>query len=86
MKKINQYNPKEISHLGVTLNYEIQELGYSIKDFALLTSIPKNTIIDIINGDISINIDMAIAFEKATKIPSHFWMERQRLYNVKNHR
>ena len=83
MKKINQYNPKEISHLGETLNYKIKELGYSIKDFAVLTSVPESTIIDIINGDIAINIDMDIAFEKATKIPSHFWMERQRLYNVK---
>lgn len=86
MKKINQYNPKEISHLGITLNYKIQELGYSIKDFAILTSIPENILIDIINGDTSINIDIAIAFEKATKIPTHFWMERQRLYNVKNQR
>lgn len=84
MKKINQYNPKEISHLGETLNYKIQELGYSIKDFAVLTSIPENILIDIINGDTSINIDIAIAFEKATKIPVHFWMERQRLYNLKN--
>ena len=84
MKKINQYNPKEISHLGITLNYKIQELGYSIKDFAILTSIPENILIDIINGDTSINIDIAIAFEKATKIPTHFWMERQRLYNLKN--
>lgn len=84
MKKINQYNPKECSHLGETLNYKIQELGYSIKDFALLTSIPENILIDIINGDTSINIDIAFAFEKATKIPTHFWMERQRLYNLKN--
>lgn len=81
MATISQYTPKAVSHPGQTLGYKIQELGMSIKEFAIRASKPEKTIIAVIKGDSSITPDMAVAFENITKIPAHFWMARQRKYD-----
>lgn len=81
MATISQYTPKMVSHPGQTLGYKIQELGMSVKEFAIRASKPEKTIIAVIKGDSSITPDMAVAFENVTKIPAHFWMARQRKYD-----
>ena len=45
------------------------------------TGIPEKTIIAIIKGESSITADMAVQFESVTKIPAHFWINNQRLYD-----
>lgn len=69
------------SHPGTTLSEKLDEMGMSIKEFAVRTSKPEKTIFSVINGKSSITPDMAIAFENVTKIPAHFWLNRQRIYD-----
>lgn len=79
--KINQYNPQTVSHAGGTLAEKLSEMGMTIKEFAVRTSKPEKTIIAVIKGESSITPDMAVAFENVTRIPTHFWMRRQQLYD-----
>lgn len=52
-----------------------------IKEFAVRTSKPEKTIFAVINGKSSVTSDMAVAFESVTKIPAHFWLNKQRAYD-----
>src|SRR5574344_2135139 len=78
---INQYHPQTVSHPGETLAEKLEEMGMSIKEFAIRTSKPEKTIIAIIKGDSSITSDMSVAFENVTKIPAKFWIKLQSLYD-----
>lgn len=81
MATINQYLPQSYAHPGETLEEKLQEMGMGLKELAVRTGKPEKTIIAVINGDSAITSDMAIQFESVTKIPAHFWMNVQRLYD-----
>lgn len=81
MATINQYFPQVVFHPGDTLEEKLQEMGMGPKEFAIRTGKPEKTIIAVIKGDSSITADMAIQFESVTKIPAHFWMNSQRIYD-----
>lgn len=81
MATINHYQPQTVSHPGETLAEKLEEMGMSIKEFAIRTSKPEKTIIAVMKGDSSITPDMSVAFENVTKIPARFWMELQRKYD-----
>ena len=68
-------------HPGITLDEKLKEERMSIKEFAVRTSKPEKTIIAVIKGESSITTEMAIAFENVTKIPAHFWISKQQLYD-----
>ena len=70
-----------VFHPGKTLKSKLQEMGMSIKEFAVRTSKPEKTIIAVINGSSSITTEMAVAFENVTRIPAHFWINKQRMYD-----
>lgn len=77
----NQYLPQSVPHPGVILEEKLQEMGMSIKEFALRTDKPEKTIIAVINGTSAITSEMAIKFENATQIPANFWMRHQLHYD-----
>lgn len=81
METRNQYNPRTVSHPGKTLLAKIQEIGMSVREFALRSAKPEKTILAVIKGDSSITPDMAVIFENVTQIPAHFWLARQRKYD-----
>jgi HTH-type transcriptional regulator/antitoxin HigA len=81
MAKMNEYFPEEVLHPGVTLSEILEELEMSRKEFALRTSKPEKTIIAILRGSSSITPEMAVLFENTTKIPAHFWINKQSRYN-----
>ncbi len=60
---------------------KLEEMAMSVKEFAVRTSKPEKTIFAVINGSSSITSDMAVAFESVTKIPAHFWLNKQRSYD-----
>ena len=62
-----------VFHPGVTLEEKLEEMGMSIKEFAIRTSKPEKTIIAVIRGRSSITTEMAVSFENVTKIPASFW-------------
>jgi HTH-type transcriptional regulator/antitoxin HigA len=76
-----QYNPPIAFHPGETLAEKLQEMGMSIKEFAVRTNKPEKTIIAVMNGKSSLTPDMAVSFENVTKIPARMWMNLQRAYD-----
>ncbi len=81
MAIINQYFPPIVLHPGDTLEEKLQEMGMDPKEFAIRTGLSEEYIVAVINGDSPITGDVAIQFENVTKIPAHFWMNGQRLYD-----
>ncbi len=81
MAKLNEYYPDEVLHPSVTLNEKLEEMGMSRKEFALRTGKPEKTVIAVLQGISSITPKMAILFENVTKIPAHFWINKQARYN-----
>lgn len=79
--KRTPFVPREAHHPGITLGEKLEELGMSVKEFAIRTSKPEKTINAILKGSSSITSDMAVAFENVTAIPAHFWMQKQQNYN-----
>lgn len=81
MATLNEYFPQEVLHPCETLNEKLEELGMSRKEFALRTGKPEKTIIAVLKGESSITSEMAILFENITRIPAHFWINKQARYN-----
>jgi len=77
----NQYFPDVVFHPGSTLEEKLQEMGMSIKEFALRTGKPEKTIIAVLKGTSAITQEMAIKFENVTQIPANFWMRNQQRYD-----
>lgn len=77
----NQYFPQTVTHPGETLAEKLEEMGMGIKEFALRTGKPEQTVIKVINAESSITPDMAVRFEDVLKIPAHFWMRHQRSFD-----
>lgn len=70
-----------VYHPGLTLEEKLQEIGMSVKEFAIRVSKPEKTIIAVIKGKSSITPDMAVAFEMVTKIPAHMWLRQQKRFD-----
>ncbi|MBC8487642.1 MAG: ImmA/IrrE family metallo-endopeptidase [Bacteroidetes bacterium] len=81
MATLNEYYPEEVLHPCYTLNEKLEEMEMSRKEFALRTGKPEKTIIAVLKGMSSITSEMAILFENITKIPAHFWINKQARYN-----
>lgn len=77
----NQYFPQSRPHPGETLKEKLDEMGMGSKEFAHLTGTPENIIIAIIKEESPITPDIAVQFEKVTKIPATFWMNHQKGYD-----
>ncbi len=81
MANINEYFPVEVLHPCGTLVEKLTELKMSKKEFSLRVGKPEKTIIAVLQGESSITPEMAILFENVTKIPAHFWINKQSRYN-----
>ncbi|NCA85146.1 MAG: addiction module antidote protein, HigA family [Clostridia bacterium] len=81
MTTTNEYFPQTVSHPGATLEEKLQEMGMSIKEFALRSDTPEKTIIAIIKEESAITHEMAIKFENVTQISANFWMRHQQRYD-----
>lgn len=81
MTKQNQYFPQSVFHPCVTLNEKLEEMGMGPKEFAVRTGKPEKTIIAILKGESAITPDMAVQFENVLRIPAHFWLNSQRLFD-----
>ena len=77
----NQYRPDVVFHPATTLKEKLGEMGMSIKEFALRTGDPEQTIIAVLKEERSVTPEMAILFEKVTQIPAKFWINKQARYN-----
>ena len=76
----NEYHPDSVSHPGMILEEKLEELNMPVKEFAVRTGKPEQTIIKVLNGKSSITPDMAIQFEKVLGIPAKGWLRHDRAY------
>ena len=60
--KVNEYHPTIVFHPGETLEEKLEELGMGPKEFAVRTSKPEETIIQVLHGKSSITPEMAVQF------------------------
>lgn len=81
MTLANQFLPDIVFHPASTLNEKLEEMGMSIKEFALRTGKPEKTIIAVLKEESSLTPEMAILFENVTQIPAQFWINKQARYN-----
>lgn len=77
----NQFKPDYVPHPGLMLEERLEELGMSIKEFAIRTGKPEQTIIKIIGTKSAITSDMAVQFEDVLKIPASLWLKMQYSYD-----
>ncbi len=75
------YKPIKAFHPGETLDEKLQEMQMPVTEFAAQTGVPAFVIESIIAGNMSITADMALAFEKVTLIPAHYWLNAQHSYD-----
>ena len=68
-------------HPGVMLQERLEELGMSIKTFAVRCGKPESTIHAVLNKKSSVTSEMAIDFEKVLGIPAHMWLRMQVRYD-----
>ena len=76
-KPINEYHPETVSPPGETLAEKLMEMDMHVTVFARETGIHSEIIYAVIHGNHDITPEMAEAFERITKIPVLFWLERQ---------
>ncbi|MCR5454766.1 MAG: hypothetical protein K6F33_07255 [Bacteroidales bacterium] len=69
-------------HPGETLSEKMQEMQISEKDFAEISGISENKIKLINACKADVDEPIAIALEKATRIPTHFWLKLQVDFNI----
>lgn len=81
MATSKKFVPPVAFHPGKTLSAKLEEMGMGVKEFAVRTSKPEKTIFAVISGKSSVTSDMAVAFESVTKIPAHFWLNKQRAFD-----
>lgn len=81
MTKKKKFVPVYAFHPGETLREKLEEMGMSVKEFALRTTKPEKTINAVLNGSSSVTPDMSVAFEQITMIPAHVWLNLQRNYD-----
>lgn len=68
-------------HPGEILAEKLEEMGMSIKEFAVKSTKPEQTVIAVISGKSSITPDMAVGFEIVTGIKADSWLRMQRIYD-----
>ncbi len=77
----NQYFPKNISHQGIDLVEKLTELGLTPQQFALRLQKPEKNILGITDCLVAISPEMAQLFEQELQIPTHYWLNRQRIFD-----
>ncbi len=70
-----------VYHPGRMLAEKLEEMAMNVKEFAVRISKPEEAVLAIIDGVSPVTSDMAEAFESVTRIPAHFWLNKQRSYD-----
>lgn len=80
MEQQNKLTPSQAIHPAEILNEELKARGIKINDFAKMMNMPLSEIINLMNGNLDLNEDMAIKLEECLQIPYSFWLNLQNSY------
>ena len=75
-----------IEHPGAVFQEKLQELGMSVKEFAIRAGKAEKTVIDIIKGRASITPDMALLVEYVTGMSADVLLNWQTQYDIQEAR
>ena len=78
----NTYMNYDIEHPGVFLRDELEERGWLQSDLAYILGCPVQSVNTIISGKRGITVDMARSLEKAFDVPSEFFLNLQKIYDL----
>ena len=78
------YMPDIAIHPGRTLEEEMEFLHISNKDLSIKADISEKHISQIINGDASITVDVAIKIERVVGLSANSLLNLQRHYELSN--
>jgi addiction module HigA family antidote len=76
-----EFKPNYAVPPGETLKEILEEREWSVQDFSAISWIPISFIEGILNGDKSIEQDIANKIDKSTGISHNFWLNLQRNYD-----
>ena len=79
---MDKFTSQIVFHPGLVLAAKFDEMKLTDRDISLLTNIPEKQIKDILNCDASLTEEIALEFEKLTKIKAKFLMSKQHKYDV----
>ena len=70
------------THPAATLRACIEEVGWSVNDFAARLGVSRNTASRLLNARCGISPDVALALERIGWSDADFWMRRQANYDL----
>ena len=70
------------THPAATLRDCIEEVAWSVNDFATRLGVSRNTASRLLNGRCGISPDVALALERIGWSDADFWMRRQANYDL----
>lgn len=79
---MSEYMSHTIEHPGTFIREEIEERGWSQRDLAYILGRPEQAINMILSGKRGISAEMAKALGEAFDVPSEFFLNLQRMYDL----
>ena len=76
---MSRLNP---THPGEGLRDDIEEVGWSVNEFAARLGVSRNTASRLLNGRCGISPSVALALERIGWSDADFWMRLQANYNL----
>ena len=76
---MSRLNP---THPGEGLRDDIEEMGWSVNEFAARLGVSRNTASRLLNGRCGISPSVALALERIGWSDADFWMRLQANYNL----
>ncbi len=69
-------------HPGEMLTEKLEEMNISAAEFAAISGLNERDIKQIMSCKMDINQHTAMALEKGTSIPAHYWLRMQENFNL----
>ena len=70
------------THPGPSLRDDLEEVGWTVNEFAVRLGVSRNTASRLLNGRCGISPSIALALERIGWSTADFWMRRQAGYDL----
>src|SRR6266576_728129 len=78
----NSFRPSYISPPGETIADLLDEREMTQTELAKRLGVTLKHVNQVVNGGASISADLALGLEKVFRVPAHFWLNRESLYQA----
>ena len=70
------------THPAAGLRHDLEEVGWTVNEFATRLGVSRNTASRLLNGRCAISPEVALALERIGWSNADFWMRRQASYDL----